>query len=112
MAIERGAVQHRLGPLTLAIVVGVFTSAGGASRSAFREDELQCEEAAAHISDCCGSVPAGLACTYQEDGCAGPAYPSLNVEQSRCVRALSCGEVRAQGLCDAGTWQDGALRCS
>ncbi|MGC4122974.1 MAG: hypothetical protein QM765_52075 [Myxococcales bacterium] len=63
-----------------------------------REDELRCEEAVAHLSRCCpGFVPSQIDC-YYATGC-GTVYPALDIEESRCVSAMSCEAIVAAGVC-------------
>jgi hypothetical protein len=67
-----------------------------------REDELQCEEAVAHLMECCDDFNASeVRCIYERGDCGSETvHPDLSVEQSRTIRRLSCAEVRARGLCD------------
>ncbi len=86
-----------LGALLLALVVGFGTSRG----FGLREDELECEEAAAHLQDCCRNLDVGqLECEYEE-GCGGePARPVLSPDAVRCIRKLDCDGVRSRGWCE------------
>lgn len=68
-------------------------------RTGFREDEVQCEETVAYLADCCpGFDLEAVSCTYQ-DSC-DPVLPDLSVEESRCIRSLSCAQIRERGLCE------------
>jgi hypothetical protein len=72
-----------------------------------REDELQCEEAVAHMQGCCDSFEPDVSCTFQGvPDCSGetPIYPDISIDQSQCIRDLSCAEVRERGLCEKATW--------
>jgi hypothetical protein len=84
------------GAALLAVLVG------GAQplAQAFREDEVQCEEMAAHLADCCDNFdPQSIDCEYFE-GCMSDSYPSITVDESRCIREKSCKQVREQGICE------------
>jgi hypothetical protein len=78
-------------------VVVVWLTLGVGQRAGFREDELECEEAAAHLSACCNAA-LDLSCTFVDDSCDS-IYPDLSPSESRCIRDLSCSEIRARGLC-------------
>jgi len=61
-----------------------------------REDELECEQAVAHLVSCCpGFDPSSVICEYQ----ACSVHPDLLLAESLCIVALDCGDVRARGLC-------------
>jgi hypothetical protein len=88
-------VIYRLTPLL--VLVAVCSVSG--RRASFREDELQCEEAVARLADCCPAFSAqAVSCVYVE-GC-GEVVPDLGVGESKCIRSLSCGEIRERGLCE------------
>jgi hypothetical protein len=69
-----------------------------------REDVLFCEEAASHYASCCGHDLAGLQCRYAFScllDCThtdDSSVPDLDANQSRCLMAMSCDDVRAR-LC-------------
>ncbi|MBI4705754.1 MAG: hypothetical protein HY744_32070 [Deltaproteobacteria bacterium] len=65
-----------------------------------REDELECEQAAAHWLDCCGdSRPWVVSCTFHESYCGADVFPELSAEQSRCIQDMSCAEIQRNELC-------------
>jgi len=71
--------------------------------SGLREDEFECEQAASHLKSCCPSSfdPTHVGCAYDEGGCGSPAtYPSLGIDDSKCIEEKSCDEILASGLCD------------
>ena len=77
----------------------------------FREDVLSCEEAVAHLEECCPELRAtNVKCRYyyhRSEGCYGPdtitrVDPELDLRESRCVRDLSCDEIFSRGLCTYG----------
>ena len=68
-----------------------------------REDELRCEEAVAHLDDCCNDFdPTQLSCRFLE-GCSGTdddlTLTDFSVAQSECITELSCSRIRLAGLC-------------
>jgi hypothetical protein len=65
-----------------------------------REDEIDCEEAVAHLDECCpGFAKAtSMSCTFGT-GCE-QSLPELTVDESRCVTAASCDEIRSRNLCE------------
>ena len=80
-------IRRVLGALVVGVVALVAT--GGLD-----ERTLECEQAIAHLQECCGSgFEAPRACG---DGCS---RLTLSVETSQCIRDLSCDEVAALDLC-------------
>lgn len=71
-------------------------------RTNFRQDVLLCEEAVAHLKDCCPGLDDVYAesCEYRQDGCSEGKSVALSVSQSRCVRDKECGELVDQGICE------------
>ena len=67
-----------------------------------REDELRCEEAAAHLADCCpGFKPSILDCSYVPgDGCVQHHDPDIHVEEARCMDGLDCAAIDKNDLCN------------
>jgi hypothetical protein len=66
--------------------------------SGWRQDELECEQAANQLIKCCPGFDAeSLSCTYSE-GC-GTSYPALTVADSRCIDNESCDTLVATGVC-------------
>jgi hypothetical protein len=77
----------------------------------FREDEVQCEEALAHLLECCDEFTSNLECYFSDPGCDPPTYPDLDVAESRHVQSLSCSQIRATDYCsftyvDPDTYED------
>jgi hypothetical protein len=96
------STARRLRPV-LAIALALGLGYGGCSE--IREDELQCEEAVAHVMGCCEPFKPKVRCEYVKGGCAEEStYPDLSVQESRCIRELSCSELRERGLCSAEKW--------
>lgn len=65
----------------------------------YREDELECERAAAHVADCCpGARHLESGCNHIE-GSSSDVGPFLTTEQGRCLQGTSCAELAADGVC-------------
>jgi hypothetical protein len=80
------------------LVAAVWLCLGVFRDAAFPEDELQCEEAAAHLQNCCAEGPS-LFCRFEEGEGCDYVSPDLSPAESRCIRRLSCAEIRDRGLC-------------
>jgi hypothetical protein len=79
----------------LAIAIGAVATCDG-----IREDELECEEAVAHLRSCCpGFDVHAFHCEYIA-GCLYSTYPDLDVGTSQCIRELDCDTVVASKLCE------------
>jgi hypothetical protein len=64
-----------------------------------RQDELDCEQAVAHLKECCPDfVGATIACEFS-DGC-GTTDPALSIDESHCILALECAALVKSGICD------------
>jgi hypothetical protein len=64
---------------------------------ALQQDELDCEEAVSYLEGCCaGFDTRSLRCV--DDGCGGQ-QPDISESQSACIRARSCEELVASGVC-------------
>jgi hypothetical protein len=88
----------------LLIGIGLMTIAGFAG---LREDELECEEAVAHLQKCCPDfhVPPDY-CQYKSGpACGETTLPALSIRDSHCVQDKDC-----QGLADAYLCQEAAGR--
>jgi hypothetical protein len=92
--------------LDTARALGLCLLIAGATQlhGGFRESELQCEEAVAHLADCCEKT-LGIDCTHHDEGC-DQVPPELSVEDSRCIRDLDCDEIRERGLCSPAHYAD------
>jgi hypothetical protein len=90
--VPRWLVLSPVGVLLLYAVVPSW--AGG-----FREDEVHCEEAKAHLLECCDPFTGRLECEYDDRGC-GTTYPDLEVSESQAIQDESCAELRSSGLCE------------
>jgi hypothetical protein len=64
-----------------------------------REDEFLCEEAHAHLVECCPNFTTDSQyCSYAE-GCGTAQYPALTADESQCIRDQSCDRLRSDGVC-------------
>ena len=77
-----------------AVVVLVFACGG------IDDNELNCEEAVAHLQDCCpGFEPRRFRC--EEETTCNTRTPDFFDRASDCIRELSCESLRSLGKCDA-----------
>lgn len=84
-------------PTLLAFLIAL----GPALCGDIRQDEFPCEEAVAHLKECCPEVSKDdYLCDYGE-GCDGEVHqrPALSVEESNCIRELACDALVAKGVC-------------
>jgi hypothetical protein len=82
------------------IVVLLSLGVRRAPAPGLREDEVQCEEARAHLEECCPAYEGNLTCHFVDPGsCQEPTYPDLDPDESRVMRSLSCNDVVLRGLC-------------
>jgi hypothetical protein len=62
-------------------------------------DEFECEQAVAHLSECCpGFRPGELACR-NEQGCGSETHAALDMDESSCLQEKTCDALVAEGLC-------------
>ena len=92
----------RFAPLVIVLTLSSSLVRG----TGFREDEVVCEEAVAHIADCCpdfdpqaGPEGARVSCEYDESACDA-RLPDLSADESACIRELSCAELKERGICE------------
>jgi hypothetical protein len=63
--------------------------------------ELKCEQAAAHLAECCPEVVFRRDSCIQEGGCSREHDATLVASaESDCLRAESCDELVARGVCE------------
>jgi hypothetical protein len=80
--------------LVAALLLPLITRCSGG----WRQDELECEQAANQLLKCCpGFDPSTLSCSYST-GC-GTSYPALTVAESECIDNESCETLVATGVC-------------
>jgi hypothetical protein len=77
---------------TLALFVGVLLACG------IRQDEFDCENAVAHLAECCpGFSPTTIECTYSPY--CTTTYPEIDIADSDCIRNESCEDLVGTGVC-------------
>jgi hypothetical protein len=59
------------------------------------EQELECEEAFAHVESCCYALGVRPIC-----GDGGCDTLTLSLAESTCIQALGCDDLRAAGICE------------
>jgi hypothetical protein len=92
----RRRAHHDLSALMTAAAVALLFACG----DALQQDELDCEEAVSHLEGCCrGFNSSGLRCVDKQ-GCDSSEYPDISEQQSACIRAESCQELVATGVCE------------
>jgi len=64
-----------------------------------REDELECEEAMAHLDSCCPGFDLDQVECIHGFAC-DDVTPDLAVSESQCIRALDCEQIRERDLCE------------
>jgi hypothetical protein len=105
---ELDSLSNALEPLTrralfaLPVLVLLGLGVRRAPVPGLREDEVQCEEALAHLEACCGDAyDSNLSCKYVDNGsCNRDTYPDLAAQESRVLEDDSCSVVVAAGYCD------------
>jgi hypothetical protein len=103
--VQRSSRNHRLpgGVLIGALAFVCFACAIGDNNATnFREDVVLCEEAVAHLQDCCPQLGDVYpeACQYRDDGCNDGREVALNLPASRCIRQKECAALVTEGVCD------------
>ena len=75
-----------------------------------REDELDCQEAAAHLKSCCPGVNwMAVDCSYESgcfpfSSCEAPVpRRQFTIAESECIVAASCTRLLDTGVCDRAT---------
>lgn len=64
-----------------------------------RQDEVECEEAVAHLADCCDDFDRSAVDCQYSDYC-GTSYPDLRPGESQCILDRSCDDIRKGDLCE------------
>jgi hypothetical protein len=76
----------------------VAVAALGALACGIREDELSCEEAVAHLADCCPDFNTDkIGCQHGcDDNVVGTSFDTA---QSHCIQEMPCDRLRATDVC-------------
>lgn len=75
----------------------------------FRKDVIWCEEAVAHLEECCGGAfdATQVTCRHfysKDEGCGNTSItridPAYTTDESECIRDQSCDAIRANKVCE------------
>lgn len=83
-------------PRALAVLLAVLALAMLTHCDMLHSDQIACEEAVSHVHGCCASTP------ISQLHCANTVTnttPDISESQSTCLRAMSCGQLEAAGVC-------------
>jgi hypothetical protein len=81
--------------VTMAVAV-IWLGSGG-----LREDEFQCEQAVAHLHDCCPDLePHAITCSYSKGYCGYRVDTAFSIKESLCIQDSSCEVIRAAQICE------------
>jgi hypothetical protein len=110
---SRGAVVGVVVALGWALHCGQYDTE---ENDNFRENVMQCEDALAHLGNCCpGFDTSAPSCRnhYHEDtstSCNGISstthyeevneQPALNLDESKCIRSRSCDDLKQNKICE------------
>lgn len=85
----------------------------------FREDVIECEQAASHLRECCPNATSAPDCHYytkttsEDCGCSGTYVSSISydrpisIDESKSIQNSSCDELATNGTCDQ-VWDSNA----
>ena len=77
--------------LRAAVLAGIL---GPLTCNGIHDDELHCEEAIAHLQNCCpGLKQASISCRQNTSCGNASARPQIPMEQSDCILARSCEDL-------------------
>ncbi len=65
-----------------------------------QEDELECEQALAHLHECCVKRDFSEISCRTTAGCGSTTYPTYPTVVAVCIQEKSCAELAAEGICD------------
>jgi hypothetical protein len=83
-----------------AVRVGVLILMALPWTQCLRQDEVECEEAAARLMACCPDFePTDVQCAFVE-GCESDTYPHLSPRESRCILDRECANLRNDDVCE------------
>lgn len=91
----------------------------------FREDVIECEQAASHLKECCGTPASQPDCHYyhyestNDCGCMSSGTESsttrddrpIPIEDSKAIQNASCADLASQGYCEK-IWPDNSTSSS
>jgi hypothetical protein len=85
--------------LATAMSIALFFACG----DALNQEELDCEEAVAHLEECCpGFDSSQIVCVHEQQGCilGSTTHPAIERDQTTCIRHESCNALVSSGVCD------------
>ncbi|HVU01664.1 MAG TPA: hypothetical protein VHE30_07930 [Polyangiaceae bacterium] len=92
------------------LLVALILTAGTVGTQCMRQDEVECEEAAAHLAGCCQNFDLRKLDCHYTSAC-GETFPDLSPSESECILDKSCSQLAAQDICkrvqDRGTATSG-----
>jgi len=109
MALDRAPRGHA--SLRLLLLLAFIVGCGELNDESFNEEVIACEEAVAHLENCCGRLDGEVSCTYIPATYAGWSeedrsllsegdYPDISFKTGACYRALSCDQIKEHRLCE------------
>ena len=112
-----GRMIRAFGLRCASVVAVVFGVVPACESTQIRDDELSCEDAVAHLQQCCPGFTADqISCTYFAGGGTGGCYaspdePGLNVPTSTCIRQRACDALVSKGICQEATTAAAVVKC-
>jgi hypothetical protein len=108
----RGYAPARLIALALILTSAFAVGRARGFESNIQASELFCEEAVARLEQCCGQLGGRFQCVFREPewsepGCGESVLldpgvsPDIDMEESECLRRMSCDAMIARGTCSA-----------
>ena len=89
-------LRRRVVTLLIALLSSVTLMCGGG----FDEKEVDCEDAVAHLKECCTSdAPTHVRCRVEDHGCDSTTYPSLTSDEATCILQQSCNAIVKGQMC-------------
>lgn len=94
--------------LAVALIMACHDDGHDEDDTQFRQDVIWCEEAVAHLEECCGATfdAHQIACRHfysKDTGCGSTDInrtdPAYTIDESQCIRSRSCESIRATNMC-------------
>lgn len=95
--------------LAVALIMACSDDGHDEDDTQFRQDVIWCEEAVAHLEDCCGATfdASQIACRHfysKDTGCGSTTInrtdPAYTTDESKCIRSQSCEVIRSTKICE------------
>ncbi|WP_437682773.1 hypothetical protein [Sorangium sp. So ce131] len=71
------------------------------------EQEFLCENAAAHLEQCCPSFTAAPALCQENTGCGDEEEMRLTIAESLCIQDKECDDLVASNVCERAATRSG-----